>query len=63
MEISFVVPMYNEEENILPLLEKLEKTVKDNQYTEYEFIFINDGSTDSTGKILNELGHCKTNFL
>ena len=59
MEISFVVPMYNEEENILPFLEKLEKTVKDNQYTEYEFIFINDGSTDSTGKILNELGHFK----
>ena len=59
MEISFVIPMYNEEKNILPLLEKLEKTVED-KYTSYEFIFVNDGSTDSTGKILKELAHKKS---
>ncbi len=58
MEISFVIPLYNEEDNILPLLEKLEKAVE-NKYISYEFIFVNDGSIDATGKILSELAHKK----
>ena len=36
MEISFVVPIFNEEENISLLVEKLELAVK-GKYNEYEF--------------------------
>lgn len=44
-EISVIIPIYNEEKNIDELYERLLKTVgsiSDN----YEFIFVNDGSTD-----------------
>ncbi|RRD40501.1 glycosyltransferase [Leptotrichia sp. OH3620_COT-345] len=54
MEISFIIPVYNEEKNIPLLLKKLEETVE-NKYVDYEFIFINDGSTDLSGEILHSL--------
>ena len=58
MEISFVVPIFNEEENIPILVEKLESAVKD-KFKEYEFILVNDGSTDKSREILNELADRK----
>ncbi len=54
VEISAVIPTYNEERNIIPLYKEL-KEVLDNSKKTYEIIFINDGSTDKTEKILNSI--------
>ena len=54
IEISVVVPLYNEEENLRKLHEELtESLVKLGR--PYEIIFINDGSTDGSVAILDEL--------
>ncbi len=54
MEISFVIPVYNETENVTLLVKKLEETVK-YHYKFYEFIFVDDGSTDGTTELLLEI--------
>ena len=45
--ISVVIPVLNEEENILPLHEKLLSVLK-RLNRDYEIIFVDDGSTDKT---------------
>lgn len=45
MLVSIVIPCYNEEDNIVPLYERLRKVLK---YYKYELIFVNDGSVDFT---------------
>lgn len=52
MKISIVVPVHNEGDNILPLLEEIEKAMINAEA--YEIIYVNDGSTDHTESILNE---------
>lgn len=45
IEISVVIPVMNEEENIAPLIEDVSKSLKN---TTYEIIFVDDGSNDKT---------------
>ena len=45
MDISVVVPLYNEEESIAELHEWIKRVMDLNHFT-YEVIFVNDGSTD-----------------
>jgi dolichol-phosphate mannosyltransferase len=52
-KISIVVPFFNEEENVVPLLSEL-RIVCDTVGQPYEGIFINDGSQDATACILDE---------
>jgi len=54
LKLSVVVPAFNEEDNIQPLYSLLKNTL-DNQVEidEYEIIFVDDGSTDSTPKKIN----------
>ncbi len=47
--LSIIVPVYNEDKNILPLLNRLIPVVK--KYS-YEILFISDGSTDNTEKVI-----------
>ncbi len=54
LDISIVVPFYNEEENVQRLYEKL-NMVLDSVGKVYELIFIDDGSTDNTLKILKNI--------
>ncbi len=46
-KISYVFPVYNEVEGIEEFYNSLVKAVKKSPY-EYEFIFVNDGSTDGS---------------
>lgn len=46
-EVSVVVPVYNEEENIAPMVAEL-GTVLDESGLDYELIFVDDGSSDRT---------------
>jgi len=52
--ISIVIPVYNEEENLLPLYEELYDIINHTN-EEYEIIFVDDGSTDDSYKILKKL--------
>ena len=54
MDISVVIPLFNEEESIPELYEWIERVMKENGFS-YEVIFINDGSTDRSWEIINEL--------
>jgi glycosyltransferase involved in cell wall biosynthesis len=54
MTLSIVIPLYNEEENIKELHAKLKKAL-DPLKKEYEILFIDDGSTDKTLSILEEI--------
>jgi len=54
-QVTLVVPAYNEENNIRRFYEETNKaTLGLNNYT-YEFVFIDDGSNDSTWKIIREI--------
>lgn len=54
MNISVVVPLYNEEES-LPELHAWIKRVMDANGFSYEIIFVNDGSTDHSWQVIEEL--------
>jgi glycosyltransferase involved in cell wall biosynthesis len=45
MKLSIVVTVYNEEENILPLIQNVREAITN---LSYELIFVDDGSTDKT---------------
>lgn len=53
-KISAVVTVYNEEDNIRPLVEQLTAALKD---FEYEIVYVDDGSSDDTVKNLKALQH------
>ena len=52
-KILLIIPAYNEEESILKTCQEIEEYNKKNK-TNYDFIVINDGSKDKTGRILDE---------
>ena len=54
MVVSIVVPLYNEEDNIEPLYSAI-KSAMDAGGKEYEILFIDDGSADSTLKRLKNI--------
>lgn len=54
MTISVVVPCFNEEESI-PLFYAEMERVREVMGTEFEYIFINDGSSDNTLSVLRDL--------
>ncbi len=54
MKLSLVVPCYNEEENILLFQQEAMKAFADCGY-DYELVFIDDGSSDGTLKVLKEV--------
>lgn len=53
-DISVVVPLYNEEESIPELYAWIERVMKANNYT-FEVIFVNDGSTDRSWEVIEQL--------
>ena len=54
MDISVVIPLYNEEESLPELYAWIERVMNANKFT-FEVIFINDGSTDRSWAVINEL--------
>lgn len=53
-QISVVIPIYNEEENVGPLHEEIVAVCEREGY-EYEIIFVDDGSSDATKSKVKEL--------
>ena len=60
MDISLVIPLYNEDESIKELYDWIVRVAKNNSLT-YEIIFVNDGSTDNSWKVIEELTEKDTN--
>ena len=54
MNISVVIPLYNEEESLPELAAWIKKVMEENGYT-YEVIFVNDGSTDRSWQVIERL--------
>ena len=57
--ISIVIPIFNEEGNILKLAESITKNLSE---INYEVLFINDGSTDSSEKQIQAVVKKNSNF-
>ena len=56
-EVSVVVPVHNEAENIAPLLAEIHDALEG--VIDYEVIFVDDGSTDATNQVLMD---CATTY-
>ena len=54
MDISVIIPLYNEEESIGELFSWIERVMDEHRFS-YEVIFISDGSTDRSWQIITEL--------
>lgn len=54
-KISIIVPCYNEEKAIPLFYEETEKTIKKFKDTEFEYIFVDDGSNDKTMEAIKNL--------
>ncbi len=59
--LSVVIPLFNEETNLVPLYQELKTIFSQLTYfTNHEFIFVNDGSHDRSLTILKNLAHQDT---
>ena len=54
MDISVIVPLFNEEESLPELFAWIKRVMDTNDFT-YEVIFVNDGSTDRSWNVIEEL--------
>lgn len=54
MDLSVVIPLLNEQESLEELHDWISKVMISNQFS-YEIIFIDDGSTDNSWKVINKL--------
>lgn len=54
MDISVVIPLYNEAESLPELSAWIERVMADHDFS-YEVIFVDDGSIDDSWKVINEL--------
>lgn len=54
LQISIVVPLYNEAESLPELCSWIDQVMQKNQFS-YEMIYINDGSKDNSWQVLQEL--------
>lgn len=54
MDISVVIPLYNEEESLPELFAWIQRVMDANHFN-YEVIFVNDGSTDHSWQVIEKL--------
>jgi len=62
MTLSVIIPVYNEEENVSVIYERLTNVVAEMAMKRTEFLFVNDGSTDRTLEIIKALPSTKTDI-
>ncbi len=54
MDITVVVPLYNEQESLPELASWIDRVMRENNFS-YEVLFINDGSTDESWDVITKL--------
>ncbi|HCE55399.1 MAG: glycosyltransferase family 2 protein [Lutibacter sp.] len=60
MDISIVIPLLNEDESLNELHDWIVKVMQSNRYS-YELLFIDDGSTDNSWKVIKSLSEKNPN--
>lgn len=61
MDISIVVPLFNEEESLPELCQWIERVMKENDYS-YEVLLVDDGSSDNSWAVVEELHAANPNL-
>lgn len=61
MDISIVIPLLNEEESLSELTEWIVKVMKENNFS-YEIVFVDDGSTDNSWRVIENLQKDNSNI-
>ncbi len=61
MDLSIIIPLYNEDESLPELAEWIIKVVTENNLS-YEVIMIDDGSTDNSWEVIEEISTQNKNF-
>lgn len=61
MDISVVIPLFNEEESLPELTQWIERVMAENNFS-YEIIFVDDGSTDSSFSVIRNLSRSNSNI-
>jgi glycosyltransferase involved in cell wall biosynthesis len=61
MDISIVIPIIDEAESLPELSTWIEKVMKENQFS-YEIIYVDDGSSDNSWQVINELSVSNPNI-
>ena len=54
MDVSIVVPLYNEEESLVELLDWIKRVMEQSQLS-YEVVMVDDGSKDKSWQVVNDL--------
>lgn len=62
MKLSIIIPLYNEENNILTMLEELTNTDMEGLLESVEYVVVDDCSRDSSFEIVSKYIERKTNF-
>ncbi|MBC8488261.1 MAG: glycosyltransferase [Bacteroidetes bacterium] len=61
MDISLVIPLYNEEESLQELTDWIRQVMEKNNYS-YQVIFIDDGSSDNSWNKIEEMANADSNI-
>ena len=61
MDISLVIPLYNEEESLPELSEWIDRVMRANNLS-YEIIYVDDGSVDNSWSVIEELRQKNSNI-
>ena len=61
--ISFIMPFYNEENNLRKAYSEVFRLILNKKIKNYEIIFINDGSTDNSHKIIKKIKNSKIKYI
>ncbi len=60
--VSIVIPAHNEEENIIVIVDRIEKVFENLNY-DFEILVVDDGGTDRTLEVIEELAQTRSNFF
>jgi glycosyltransferase involved in cell wall biosynthesis len=60
--VSIVIPAHNEEENIIVIVDRIEKVFETLHY-DFEILVVDDGGTDKTLEVIEDLAQKKDNFF
>ena len=62
MKLSIVIPVYYNEDNLIPLYEDIKKKIIEVIDYDYEIVMVNDGSQDNSYQVMKQLAEKDENI-